>query len=391
MWHIIKRKLWTQRKDLRIVWVMAGISLMMVFAFADFSGHYRPTVLVADQDQSQLSEKFFEKLQSDKNHVYEKVEQEKGLETVKNNQALALLTIESGFEKGVNASTEPAMSIISVKQDADLMVLKPLIVNEYSELSSWHETSSVLAKAAEAKGQDFEKVYEETYRRLETVSATKDAITMSVGKDNSEAKKNEVLVNSMVGFLIFFVAYSSVFGAADLLTERRQNTWQRLLTSPSSKLGMISGQLVVSWVMGLMQLFVVLVGGTVLFKVDFGGSTGSLFIAGAFFCLAMSGMGILISAFGKSMQQISALTSVILTAFGMLGGCLWPLELVKNPVLIGLSYITPHRYAVEALRGISRGQALTDVGAPLFMLLFMALLMLSLGFFKLLKTEERYQ
>lgn len=391
MWHIIYRKLWTQRKELRIMLVMAGISLMMIFAFGDFNGSYKPTVLVADQDNSPLSQKYFEKLGSDKNHSYQLVDQSEGIDAVKNTKALALITVEAGFEKGLIAGEAPALSLMSVKEDADLMVLKPLAVNAYTDLMSWHQTSTELAQAASQQGADFQAVYEETYKKLEKVNIDKNAITMSTGPDLSKERRNEVLMHSLIGFLIFFVAYSSVFGAADLLVERKQNTWQRLLISPSSKLGMLTGQLTVSWVVGLIQLALVLFFGAYVFKVDFGGSVALMFIAGSLFCLAMSGFGILLSAFGKSMQQISALTSVMLTAFGMLGGCLWPLELVKNKLLIGLSYFIPHRYAVEALTGISQGKSLSDVSAPLFILLLMTVLFLTIGLVKLMKTEEQYQ
>lgn len=391
MWHIIKRKLWTQRKELRIMLVMAGISLMMIFAFGDFNGNYKPTVLVADQDQTELSQKYFEKLGHDSHHSYQLVEQSEGIESVKNTKALALITIEPGFEKQLTAGKDPMLSLMSVKQDADLMVMKPLIANAYSELMSWHQTSMELATAAALKGENFDRVYEETYVKLEKVNLDKDAITMSTGPDLSKERRNEVLMHSLIGFLIFFVAYSSVFGAADILVERKQNTWQRLLISPSSKLGMLTGQLIVSWVVGLIQLGLVLFFGAYVFKVDFGGSVSYMFIAGSLFCLAMSGFGILLSAFGKSMQQISALTSVMLTAFGMLGGCLWPLELVKNKLLIGLSYAIPHRYAVEALTGISQGKSLIDVSAPLMTLLAMTAVFLGIGLVKLMKTEEQYQ
>jgi ABC-2 type transport system permease protein len=391
MWHILKRKLWMQRNSLKMMLAMSGISLMMIFAFGGFGGSYKPQVLISDLDQSPLSKKFVSALESDKSHQYQLMEIDKGKEMVKEGKSLAMLTIEKGFEERVKTDEEPLLSLMSVKSDAEIMVLKPLILNRYNQMKDWHLISTDVSKQAVAKGQNFEKVYQETYDKLRHNSETKIAISLKASEDQSKANKNEALMHSVIGFIIFFVSYSAVFGAADILEERKLNTWQRLLISPSSKLGMIIGNLLVSWILGMVQMALVLFAGAYLFKVDFGGNEMTMFLAGTIFCLAMSGFGIFLSAVAKSMQQVSALTSVALTAFGMLGGCLWPIDLVTNPVLIGLSKVIPHTYAVKAMTQLSRGESLTSVLPLLVVLMSMAIVFLGIGFVKLMRTEEQYQ
>lgn len=391
MWHIIKRKLWTQRSELRIMLVMAGISLMMIFAFGDFSGSYKPQIMLVDEDDSEVSQRYVALLNEDTSRRYSLTDSEAGLNEVKNGKAIAMVSLEKGFEVALKSGEAAKFSLISVKTDADTMTLKPILLNAYSQLQRFDQNAKQIAKAAELKGQDFNKVYNETYQLLVSGKASKPALTLRLGDDGVAARKNMVMMHSLIGFLIFFVAYSCVFGAADLLVERRQNTWQRLVISPSSRFAMLSGHLIVSWTIGLIQLLLVLTVGHYLFGVDFGGSLPLMFVAAAMFCLAMSGFGILLSAFGKSMQQISALTSVLLTAFGMLGGCLWPLELVTNPILIQLSRFIPHRYAVEALTQLSQGKAFSAVLPQLGVLAAMALGFLVIGFIKILRTEEQFQ
>lgn len=391
MWHILKRKLWIQRSELKMMLVMSGISLMMIFAFGGFGGTYRPQVLVADLDQSALSEKFIQALASDKTHSYQVTDSTNGQQQVRENKALALLTIEKGFEAELKNGQVPKMNLMSVKSDADIMVLRPLILNRYTQMRDWHQDSEAIAKRAEAKGSSFKAVYEETYAKLQRSAQTKTALSLEVSTTEGEASKNAILMHSLIGFLIFFVAYSCVFGATDILVERKQNTWQRLLISPSSKLGMLTGNLLVSWIMGLIQLGLVLFVGGSLFKIDFGGNLLTMFAAGTLFCLAMSGFGIFLSALAKSMQQIAALTSVALTAFGMLGGCLWPLDLVSNPILIGLSKVIPHTYAVKAMTAVSQGDSLASTLPNLLVLAAMAAVFLVVGFVRLMTLEEQYQ
>ncbi len=391
MWHILKRKLWMQRSELKMMLVMSAISMMMMFAFGGFSGAYKPEVLVTDLDNSALSDKYIAALQLDKTHTYTLVEATEGQQMVKENKAMALITLEKEFETQLLASKAPAMSLTSVKSDAEIMVLKPLLMSQYNQLSTWHKTSDQIASAAQTKGADYSKTYEETYNKLKKGAAERQALTLTQGTDDSQVQKNAIMMHSMIGFLIFFVAYSCVFGATDILTERKQNTWQRLLISPSSKLGMLVGNFLVSWILGIIQLTLVFFVGANLFKVDFGGNLNQMFVAGLLFCFAMSGFGILLSSLAKSMQQIGALTSVALTAFGMLGGCLWPLDLVTNPILIGLSKIIPHTYAVKAMTNLSQGGSFQSVLPQLAVLAAMAVVFLAIGFVKLMGMEEQYQ
>lgn len=391
MWHIVKRKLWTQRSELKMMLVMSAISLMMIFAFGGFAGGYEPTVLITDADQTDLSAKYVSLLLEDKTHEYKVVDSEKGVEEVKRNKALGMITIEKGFAEDLEKGNEAALTFMSVKTDADTMVLQPLLLNRYNQMKNWHKTSMTIAQKAVVKGENLEKVYNETYNKLQTSARTKKSLTLQVATAESVAQKNAILMHSLIGFLIFFVAYSSVFGATDILTERKMNTWQRLLISPSSKFGMLVGNLLVSWFLGLIQLALVLFVGKSMFQIDFGGNIYTMFFAGSLFCLAMSGFGILLSSFAKSMQQIAALTSVALTAFGMIGGCLWPLDYVDNPILIGLSKVIPHTYAVKALTGISQGNGLAEVMPHMAVLVAMSVVFLMIGFIKLMNYEEQYQ
>ncbi len=125
MWHIVKRKLWTQRSELKMMLVMSAISLMMIFAFGGFNGGYQPTVLISDLDQSDLSAKYISLLSDDKSHQYKVVDSEAGIQEVKENKALGMVTIEKGFGERLENSSEAALTFMSVKTDADTMVLQP--------------------------------------------------------------------------------------------------------------------------------------------------------------------------------------------------------------------------------------------------------------------------
>lgn len=390
MWHILYRKLLMQKAQISIVLVMSGISLLMVFAFSGFNGTYTPSVAVVDADQTELSGKYLEALNAKGNQHYDLSEATLAERQLRDGKVLAVVNLQKGFGEALKQGASASVTFMTTKNDADTFVLRPTLEQTYTQLMDLHKTADGIAKAGAAKGQTYEALYQETYEKLVDANANKPALTLQYDTSNASSIRNAVLLHGIIGFSIFFIAYSSVFGAMDLINERKINTWQRLLMSPSSKVGMILGTFLVSWVMGMAQVLIVYAAGRWLFGVQYGTSLGAWVVVGGAYVFAMAGIGVLISAVAQSRQQVAALTSVILTAFGMLGGCLWPLELVTNKILIGLSYITPHRYAFEALTKLNAGGNLQEVIGLLVILISIGLVLNGIGITKILLQEETY-
>jgi ABC-2 type transport system permease protein len=100
-------------------------------------------------------------------------------------------------------------------------------------------------------------------------------------------------------------------------------------------------------------------------------------------------MGFLIASLVKTHMQLSVTTPIILTSFAMLGGCMWPLEIVNSKILIYLSYITPHRWALEGLEGlVSKSWSVTEIFAPAGVLLVMGVCFIGIGIIFLNKAGD---
>ena len=70
----------------------------------------------------------------------------------------------------------------------------------------------------------------------------------------------------------------------------------------------------------------------------------------------------------KTPDQACSIGPVVGIAFAMLGGCMWPLEIVPDAVRT-LGHATPHAWAVDAwITLLSRAGDITDIGAELAVL-----------------------
>jgi len=154
--------------------------------------------------------------------------------------------------------------------------------------------------------------------------------------------------------------------------------------APVRRLGIITGHVAVAFVVGMIQLVVTLLAGQYLFGLEFGVNMGGLLVVGALYILTMGAFGLFVTSFAKSPNALGGIVSILLTSMAMLGGCMWPLEMVSSKILIALSWITPHRWAFDAMRAIGAdGVTLASQSFELMMLAGMTVLMMGVGVLRL--------
>jgi ABC-2 type transport system permease protein len=81
----------------------------------------------------------------------------------------------------------------------------------------------------------------------------------------------------------------------------------------------------------------------------------------------------------RTPEQASAIGPAVGIAFGMLGGCMWPLEIVPESVRLA-GHFTPHAWAVDAwVTLLSRGGGLVDIAGYLAILATYAAVLLAIA------------
>jgi ABC-2 type transport system permease protein len=193
--------------------------------------------------------------------------------------------------------------------------------------------------------------------------------------------------HSMIGFSIFFSMYTMVFGIGTILNDRQYKTWQRMLISPVSKASILGGSMVVAYITGAIQIGVLILGGRYLLGIDWGSSMSGILMVAAAFVFTVTSMGLMLSGVVKTHAQLSAVTPVVLTSTSMLGGCMWPLEIVNNKLLLFLAELTPQKWAIQGMESIaSKGMGFSAAVFPTIVLIAMGVLFFAVGV-KIMKFE----
>ncbi|MCK5800463.1 MAG: ABC transporter permease [Deltaproteobacteria bacterium] len=185
--------------------------------------------------------------------------------------------------------------------------------------------------------------------------------------------------------VVILVMIAVMLTALTIAREYERGSMEQLFATPIGRLEVILGKLGPYFLIGLVQVLLVLTMGVTLFGVPVRGSLLLLFAVSSVFLLAMLMQGLLISVLTRNQMvaSMAALTSTFLPAL-LLSGFVFPVENMPATLRF-LAAILPPQYYVRALRSILlRGNGLAVVLPDLLILglFFVVLLILSTFRFK---------
>jgi ABC-2 type transport system permease protein len=147
------------------------------------------------------------------------------------------------------------------------------------------------------------------------------------------------------GDLVLFAGITLLVLSAGLVESRRTGMLRRMLAAPLRPGTVVLGQLVSLFVTAIGQAAGLLLIGRLVFGVRWGDPLGVGLLVVSL-ALALSGASILLGTIVRRQEAAVAIAVVIAIAGGMLGGCLWPLNVV-GPAMRVAGHVTPQAWAMD--------------------------------------------
>jgi ABC-2 type transport system permease protein len=167
---------------------------------------------------------------------------------------------------------------------------------------------------------------------------------------NPELKTTNFIVPGL--FAVVMMVMTAMLTSLTVAREWENGTMEQLISSPVRGSEIIIGKLIPYFGLGIVQVLLIVLTGTLVFRVPLRGNLFSLFTVCAIFLLCGLGIGMLVSIVTKNQQlayTVSILTSM-LPAF-LLSGFISPIASMPKIIQI-VTYVVPARYFLTALRGI---------------------------------------
>ena len=159
---------------------------------------------------------------------------------------------------------------------------------------------------------------------------------------NLETRWN--MIPALIGTLTML--QTLLLTAMSVAREREQGTFDQLLVTPFRPAEIMAGKALPSMLIGVGMATNILLVAQLWFRIPFAGSFLTLYAGLSLFMLAAVGLGLLLSAIAKTMQQAMLYSFLLMMPFTLLSGLTTPISGMPK----GLQYLTllnPLRYAID--------------------------------------------
>jgi ABC-2 type transport system permease protein len=188
--------------------------------------------------------------------------------------------------------------------------------------------------------------------------------------------------------LVLFMGVTVLVLSSGLVESRRLGILRRLTAAPVRQRSIVAAQVLTLLGVAVAQSIGLLVLGRVLFGVHWGDpvAVGAVI---ALLALALSGASVLVGYWARSQEQAIATSVVVGIAAGMLGGCVYPLDVV-GPTVRAVGHVVPQAWAMDAfIRLIYHHAGFATVLPEIGALAVFAIVLCGLAARRSMQTVER--
>jgi ABC-2 type transport system permease protein len=188
---------------------------------------------------------------------------------------------------------------------------------------------------------------------------------------NPERRSAVQIVPALIGVILTMTMV--LFTAVAVVRERERGTLELLITTPVTRTELMVGKLLPYMAIGLVQVSLVLLLGSLLFRVPIRGSLADVYSAGLLFVLAALSLGLLISTLAETQFQAFQLTFFSFLPQILLSGFMFPFDGMPR-LAQWIGEVFPLTHFIRLLRGILlRGAELGELTPDIWpLLLFFA-------------------
>lgn len=316
----------------RIRLVVPVIIQMLMFGYAATFEVHRVSTTVLDRDHSQESRELISRLTASGRFEVTAIarDEDELARLVQSGDATVAVQIHPGFAARLRkGDTAPAQVIVdSTNSNTALIAL------------------TYVNRIATTFAQDYET------DRLARTSPTHLALLPRVDLAarpwyNPDLDSRWFFVPGVIGSLMLVITINLT--AFAVVREREIGTLEQIMVTPIRRTEFILGKTLPSFLVGLAEVALVTLVGTLWFRVPFRGNPLVLLLGASLFLASTLGMGLLISTVCKTQQQAFASSFFVLTPAFILSGFSFPIASMP-PVLQWLTYLNPLRYFLVILR-----------------------------------------
>src|SRR5208337_1877155 len=322
-------------RDKRTRFVLFGppIIQMVIFGYAaTFEIHHVPTV-VLDLDHSQESRELFSRFSSSPYFDVQRqlTDSRQMGELIDQGKATVGLEIHAGFAQNLRKG-----------QIAPLQVIVDATNSNTALIASGYITQIALGFAQDYQRDRIYRIAPQMVEKMPSVQLEQRPWY------NSDLKSRWFFVPGIIGSLTLVLVVTLT--AFAVVREREIGTLEQIMVTPIRPAEFILGKTLPFFLIGLFDVSLIAIVGTLWFQVPFRGHISVLLLGSVLFLLCMLGVGLLISTVSSTQQQAMVTAFFFIMPAITFSGFGFPIATMPQ-WLQYMTYLSPLRYFLVVLRG----------------------------------------
>lgn len=129
------------------------------------------------------------------------------------------------------------------------------------------------------------------------------------------------------GFAVTFLLIGMLMGVSlSLIDEDDWGTLERLRSASAPLWTTLTGKLLARFVVGFIQMIVLLAAGWALFGISLGRAPEALLMPAAAIAFAGAAFGLIVAGIGRSRDAVLPVGAIVIMTMAAIGGCWWPID-----------------------------------------------------------------
>lgn len=358
------------------------IILVWGFGSGDKSDGIYPITII-NMDKGYYSKELITMLKKDKAFEVTECDYEKAKKIVEDGNAAMGIIIPNGFSNSIEKEEKIQIELLKLQNNESTASITTVINNYISQINIKYKAKDAVASILygienidNKERIDGKKVMETSL--LNNMNSPK--IKYSIKSITENEKKNiDSLSYSSLGILVMFIGLFLSGDSGAILEEKDINTWYRIKSTPTKQYSLLGGHVLGNFILGWIQVSLLIIISRYIFNINWGNSTLGLFILFSAFILSIIGLGTFLSSLVDSKAQLSALSPITTMPASLLAGCMWPIEIMPD-IMITISNFVPQRWVIKGMTDlISRGGSISSIYIPSAVLLLFAVIFFIVG------------
>ena len=329
-----------------------------------------------DLDKSEISAKILDSLKADDTLKPYEVDEKKAYADVKGGKRAAGLIIPIGFGEKVKSGEKVDLKIIydpSNYYESGMLqglLQQAIFTADISKYVMPNMVEKMMRKKGESEGAiAIAKLYINKY-----MVQPDEEKSESDGSKNSSLSSNELFkdypinikaekivgndvgttaayVQSVISAMLIFLMFSVTHGAGALIREQKRGTLKRLLLSPLSVGGILTGKLISIMITGIIEIYFMLIVGWIIFGLQIWDFPVQLFLMAFATAMMTSGLGVMLTGFAKTEEQVSMLATLVIITLNAIGGAMIPRFFMPD-FMKNIGYVSPVSWAIDGFHNV---------------------------------------